>query len=173
MTALREQPPAVRRLVLRRVAGDRPVPDSVIDVSERGTKSIELGDGLRAVAEYGTLRFTRARETEAPEPVELTVPGRVGFGGWEVEAALGVPGDVSVRADLLGVTHRAGWREGDGWPDWLAGQVPEGPVHRPPVPRELRRTLAVVEAHGEIVGWPAWPSTSASPRLRGRRTRWA
>ena len=157
LTALREQPPAVRRLVLRRLAGDRPVPDSVIDVSERGTKSIELGDGLRAVAEYGTLRFTRARETEAPEPVELTVPGRVGFGDWEVEAALGVPGDVSVRADLLGVTATVrAWREGDRMrPLGLGGTKSLQDLFTDrKVPRELRRTLPLVEAHGEIV-WVA------------------
>jgi tRNA(Ile)-lysidine synthase len=157
LTALREQPPAVRRLVLRRLAGDRPVPESVIDVSERGTKSIDLGDGLRAVAEYGTLRFTRARETQVPKPVELTVPGRVGFGDWEVEAALDVPGDVSVRADLLGVTATVrAWREGDRMrPLGLGGTKSLQDLFTDrKVPRELRRTLPLVEAHGEIV-WVA------------------
>jgi tRNA(Ile)-lysidine synthase len=157
LAGLREQPPAVRRLVLRRLAGDRPVPDSLIDVGERGTKSIELGDGLRAVAEYGTLRFTRARETEAPKPVELTVPGRVGFGDWEVEAALDAPGDVSVRADLLGVTATVrAWREGDRMrPLGLGGTKSLQDLFTDrKVPRELRRTLPVVEAHGEIV-WVA------------------
>jgi tRNA(Ile)-lysidine synthase len=157
LAALREQPPAVRRLVLRRLAGDRPVPESVMDVGERGTKSIELGDGLRAVAEYGTLRFTRARETEAPKPVELTVPGRVGFGDWEVEAALDAPGDVSVRAHLLGVTATVrAWREGDRMrPLGLGGTKSLQDLFTDrKVPRELRRTLPVVEAHGEIV-WVA------------------
>ncbi len=157
LAALREQPPAVRRLVLRRLAGDRPVPESVMDVGERGTKSIELGDGLRAVAEYGTLRFTRAREIEAPKPVELTVPGRVGFGDWEVEAALDAPGDVSVRAHLLGVTATVrAWREGDRMrPLGLGGTKSLQDLFTDrKVPRELRRTLPVVEAHGEIV-WVA------------------
>jgi tRNA(Ile)-lysidine synthase len=157
LAALREQPPAVRRLVLRRLAGDRPVPESVMDVGERGTKSIELGDGLRAVAEYGTLRFTRARETEAPKPVALTVPGRVGFGDWEVEAALDAPGDVSVRAHLLGVTATMrAWREGDRMrPLGLGGTKSLQDLFTDrKVPRELRRTLPVVEAHGEIV-WVA------------------
>jgi tRNA(Ile)-lysidine synthase len=157
LSALREHPAAVRRLVLRRLAGDRPVPDSVLDVGERGTKSIELGGGLRAVAEYGTLRFTRARETEGPEPVELTVPGRVAFGDWEVEAALDALGDVSVRADLLGKTAivRA-WREGDRMrPRGLGGSKSLQDLFTDrKVPRELRRTLPVVEAGGEIV-WVA------------------
>ena len=157
LAALREQPPAVRRLVLRRLAGDRPVPESVMDVGERGTKSIELGDGLRAVAEYGTLRFTRARETEAPKPVELTLPGRVGFGDWEVEAAFDAPGDVSVRAHLLGVTATVrAWREGDRMrPLGLGGTKSLQDLFTDrKVRRELRRTLPVVEAHGEIV-WVA------------------
>ncbi|HYN49575.1 MAG TPA: tRNA lysidine(34) synthetase TilS, partial [Thermoleophilaceae bacterium] len=114
LAALREHPPAVRRLLLRRLAGDRPVPDSILDTGDRGTKSIDLGEGLRAVMEYGTLRFTRAREAEAPAPVQLTVPGRVGFGDWEVEAAMGGRGDVSVSEQALGAAPRVrAWREGD------------------------------------------------------------
>src|SRR5215216_2600006 len=59
LPALREQPRAVQRLVLRRLAGDRPVPDSVLDLDDRGSKALDLGEGLRVVVEYGTLRFTR------------------------------------------------------------------------------------------------------------------
>ena len=79
LAALREHPPAVRRLVLRRLAGDRPVPDSLLDLGDRGTKSIDLGEGLRAVVEYGTLRFTRARERDVPAPgrADRARPSRV------------------------------------------------------------------------------------------------
>ena len=87
LAALREQPPALRRLVLRRLAGDRPVPDEVIELDERGSSSLDLGEGLRAVAEYGTIRFTSAADPREPEPVELPVPGRARFGDWELEAA--------------------------------------------------------------------------------------
>jgi tRNA(Ile)-lysidine synthase len=157
LAALRELPAAVRRLVLRRLAGDRPVPDSVLDVDDRGTKSIDLGEGLRAVAEYGTLRFTRAREAAAPEPVELTVPGRVVFGDWQVEAAVEASGDVSVSAQALGglSTVRA-WREGDRMrPAGLGGtKTLQDLFTDRKVPRELRRSLPVVEVRGEIV-WVA------------------
>ena len=157
LAALREHPPAVRRLVLRRLAGDRPVPDSLLDLGDQGTKSIDLGEGLRAVVEYGTLRFTRAREAAAPEPVELTVPGRVGFGDWEVEAAVGAPGEVSVRGETLaaGANVRS-WREGDRMrPVGLGGtKTLQDLFTDRKVPRELRRTLPVVEAQGEIV-WVA------------------
>ena len=63
----------------------------------RGSKSLDLGGGLRAVVEYGTLRFTRAPRAEAaPDPVALPVPGRARFGDWEVEAALGRAGEVAI-----------------------------------------------------------------------------
>jgi tRNA(Ile)-lysidine synthase len=157
LSGLRELPLAVRRLVLRRLAGDRPVPDSLLDVDSRGTKSIDLGEGWRAVAEYGTLRFTRAREAVAPEPVELTVPGQATFGDWQVEAAVEAGGDVSVSADALGAhsTVRA-WREGDRMrPVGLGGtKTLQDLFTDRKVPRELRRSLPVVEARGQIV-WVA------------------
>jgi tRNA(Ile)-lysidine synthase len=155
LAALREQPPALRRLVLRRLAGDRPVPDSILELDDRGTKTLDLGDGLRAVAEYGTLRFTRAREEAVPEPVELSVPGRVRFGDWEVEASLGGAGDVSVSGLGPAATVRA-WRQGDRMrPAGLGGtKTLQDLFTDRKVPRALRRTLPVVEAAGEIV-WVA------------------
>jgi tRNA(Ile)-lysidine synthase len=155
LAALREQPPALRRLVLRRLAGDRPVPESILELGEKGTKTLDLGGGLRAVAEYGTLRFTRAREEAVPEPVELTVPGRVRFGDWEVEATLGGPGDVSV-SGLGGAATVRAWREGDRMrPAGLGGSKTLQDLFTDrKVPRALRRTLPVVEADGDIV-WVA------------------
>jgi tRNA(Ile)-lysidine synthase len=155
LAALREHPPALRRLVLRRLAGDRPVPDSILELDDRGTKSIDLGGGLRAVAEYGTVRFTRAREEAAPDPVELTVPGRVRFGDWEVEATPGGAGDVSVAGIGPAATVRA-WREGDRIrPVGLGGtKTLQDLFTDRKVPRALRHTLPVVEARGEIV-WVA------------------
>jgi tRNA(Ile)-lysidine synthase len=155
LAALREKPPALRRLVLRRLAGDRPVPESILELDDRGTKTLDLGGGLRAVAEYGTLRFTRAREETVPEPVELTVPGRVRFGDWEVEASLGGAGDVSVTGLGSIATVRA-WREGDRMrPASLGGtKTLQDLFTDRKVPRALRRTLPIVEANGEIV-WVA------------------
>jgi tRNA(Ile)-lysidine synthase len=155
LAALREKPPALRRLVLRRLAGDRPVPDSILDLDDRGTKTLDLGGGLRAVAEYGTLRFTRAREETVPDPVELTVPGRARFGDWEVEASVGAPGDVSVTGLGSTLTVRA-WREGDRMrPAGLGGtKTLQDLFTDRKVPRALRRTLPVVESNGVIV-WVA------------------
>ena len=134
---LRERP-AVRRLVLRRLAeqagGELPAgaTEEIFALGGRGSKSLDLGGGLRVVVEYGTLRFTRAPEAAAPDPVELPVPGHARFGDWEVEAAprrrrrrqrdrRDLAAD---RAQLGGgrphATRRRGWHED-----------PPGPLHRP------------------------------------------
>jgi tRNA(Ile)-lysidine synthase len=161
LAGLREEPPAVRRLVVRRLGGDVPFPqdrmDELLRLGERGTKALDLGGGLRAVAEYGTLRFTRAREGAPPAPVALPVPGRVRFGDWEVEALPAAPGDVSVAAEPFGAgaTVRS-WREGDRMrPVGLGGtKTLQDLFTDRKVPRALRRTLPVIEARGEIV-WVA------------------
>jgi tRNA(Ile)-lysidine synthase len=180
LAALREKPPALRRLVLRRLAeaaareplspparaAEREAPaapralsrreaDEILALDDRGTKALDLGGGLRAVAEYGTLRFTRAREETVPDPAELTVPGRVRFGDWEVEASLGRGGDVTVSGLGSTATVRA-WREGDRMrPAGLGGtKTLQDLFTDRKVPRALRRTLPVVESEGEIV-WVA------------------
>jgi tRNA(Ile)-lysidine synthase len=162
MAALRERPPALRRLVLRRLAEQaapralsRREADEILALDDRGTKALDLGGGLRAVAEYGTLRFTRAAEAAVPDPVELTVPGRVRFGDWEVEASVGGAGDVSVAGLGPAATVRA-WREGDRMrPAGLGGtKTLQDLFTDRKVPRALRRTLPVIEAHGDIV-WVA------------------
>ncbi len=174
LAALREKPPALRRLVLRRLAEEaareplapetgpaapralsRREADEILAMDERGTKALDLGGGLRAVAEYGTLRFTRAREELVPDPAELTVPGRVRFGDWEVHARLGGGGDVTVTGLASTVTVRA-WREGDRMrPAGLEGtKTLQDLFTDRKVPRALRRTLPVVESSGEIV-WVA------------------
>jgi tRNA(Ile)-lysidine synthase len=181
LAALREQPPAVRRLVLRRLAGGRPVPDEVLtDLDERGTRSLDLGGGLRAIVEYGTLRFSTGADPEPPEPVSLSVPGRTSFGSWEVEARLSAPGDVSVSAAAIGdaATVRA-WREGDRMrPLGLGGtKTLQDLFTDRKIPRALRHTLPVVEAGGQVA-WvagvalderfapqPGEPSVGLSARL--------
>jgi tRNA(Ile)-lysidine synthase len=164
---LRARPPALRRLVLRRLAeraaGERARPlsrreaEDILSLGRHGTKSLDLAGGLRAVAEYGTLRFTRAREAPAPDPVTLPIPGQVRFGNWEIEATLSARGDVAVSASALGdsATVRA-WQEGDRMrPVGVDGTKSLQDLFTDrKVPRALRRTLPVVEAAGSIV-WVA------------------
>jgi tRNA(Ile)-lysidine synthase len=166
LATLREHPRALQRLVLRALAeqaAGEPGPralsrreaDEILALGDRGTKSLDLGGGLRAIAEYGTLRFTRSGDAEPPAPVELAVPGRARFGDWELEARLGGPGDVAVKDLAPTVTVRA-WRDGDRMrPPGLGGSKSLQDLFTDrKVPRALRRTLPVVESGGEIV-WVA------------------
>lgn len=198
--ALVELGPALARLVLRRLAEretgasrslSRREVDSVLALAGKalpgrvnggttlhgplgGSRSLDLGGGLRAVAEYGTLRFRAGPDAPAPEPVTLPVPGSIRFGAWEVEARIGPGGEVELRADALGdaVTVR-GWRDGDRMrPLGLGGTKTLQDVFTDrKVPRSLRRLLPVVEAGGEIA-WVAgvavderFAATGADPRI--------
>jgi tRNA(Ile)-lysidine synthase len=127
-----------------------------------GTRSLDLGGGLRAVVEYGTVRFALGPAVGAPEPVALAVPGRVRFGRWEVEARAGGGGEAELDAAALGdvVTVR-GWRDGDRIrPVGLGGTKSLQDLFTDrKVPRELRRSLPLIEAHGEIA-WVAGLATA-------------
>jgi tRNA(Ile)-lysidine synthase len=122
-----------------------------------GTRSLDLGNGLRAIAEYGTLRFRVGSEAQPPDPVNLPVPGRVRFGAWEVDALAGGGGEVELSAAAVGdtVTVRS-WRDGDRVrPLGLGGtKTLQDLFTDRKVPRELRRSLPVVEVDGEIA-WVA------------------
>jgi len=182
--ALAELGPALARLVLRRLAEretgspralSRAEVDAILALAgarasggqgngERdlrgpsgGSRSLDLGDGLRVIAEYGTLRFKAGDDAAAPEPVTLAVPGSVRFGDWTVEARSDGGGEVELLADRLGaaVTIR-GWRDGDRMrPLGLGGSKSLQDIFTDrKVPRALRRSLPIVEAGGEIA-WVA------------------
>jgi len=167
LSELQALPPGLARLVLRRLAErasagshalTRADCDAILALGESGgSASLDLGGGLRAVAEYGVLRFTRDPDAPAPEPVHLPVPGHARFGDWEVEAALGSGGEASVTAAELSpiLTVRA-WREGDRMrPAGLGGSKSLQDLFTDrKVPRALRHSLPVVESEGEIV-WVA------------------
>lgn len=182
---LRSRPAALARLVLVRlaegVAGpghsiSAQVADEVLELGRRGgSQSLDLGGDLRALVEYGTVRFTCLADAPAPEPVPLPVPGVARFGAWEVEArvepsarsdpaaapATSDPAPLADRATLdpsaLGpsATVRA-WRDGDRMrPAGLGGTKSLQDLFTDrKVPRALRRSLPVVEARGEIA-WVA------------------
>lgn len=165
LAALRKLQPALSRLVLRELAErarGQPHPlsrrevERLLGASDAGSRSYDLPGGLRAVVEYGTLRFRQGGERPAPEPVPLSVPGRARFGGWEIEAARG-SGEVLVSADALAgaLTVRA-WREGDRIrPVGLGGTKTLADLFTDQkVPRSLRAALPVIEARGGIV-WVA------------------
>jgi tRNA(Ile)-lysidine synthase len=167
LAALDHLPVGLRRLVLRRLAEvaagqprslSRREAEAVAALGREGTKSLDLGGGLRAVAEYGTLRFVLTREeAEPPAPVELPVPGSVRFGSWAVEAVAGGRGEVAVSAAAVGhrLTVRT-WRDGDQMqPLGLGGTKSLQDLFTDrKVPRALRSELPVVET-GDAIVWVA------------------
>ncbi|HEX2161448.1 MAG TPA: tRNA lysidine(34) synthetase TilS [Thermoleophilaceae bacterium] len=122
-----------------------------------GTRSLDLGNNLRAIAEYGTLRFRAGPEVPTPGPVDLPIPGEARFGGWHLRATAGGGGEVELDAAALGdaVTVR-GWRDGDRIrPLGLGGSKSLQDIFTDrKVPRELRRSLPIVEVDGQIA-WVA------------------
>jgi tRNA(Ile)-lysidine synthase len=162
LAGLRAEPRALARLVLREAAeragvtlglGDA---DAILAMDDRGTRALDVGGG-RALVEYGTVRFSAADAGGAPlEPVRLAVPGSVSFGGWKVSAELGGFGDVSVDAGALGdVVVVRGWQDGDRMrPLGLGGSKSLADLFTDrKVPREMRRTLPVVEAASGQIAW--------------------
>ncbi|MEA2472471.1 MAG: tRNA(Ile)-lysidine synthase [Thermoleophilaceae bacterium] len=154
-------PPALARLALRAAAGDAPISrrdaERILALPLEGTATVELPGGLRAVAEYGRLRFARGEEPGSPEPVGLPVPGSVEFGSWRVEAALGGSGDVLLAPSVVeaGLLVRP-WRHGDrmrpvglGGTKTLQDLFTDGKV-----PRAERGSVPVVEAGGRVA-WVA------------------
>ena len=181
--AVVELGPALARLLLRRLAereagASRPLSRVEVDavlalagtgLPERGngggalrgpgggSRSLDLGGGLRAIAEYGTLRFKAGAEAPPPEPVSLPIPGTVKFGEWTVEARAGGGGEVELLAEAVGAAATVrGWRDGDRMrPLGLGGSKSLQDLFTDAkVPRELRRSLPVVEVDGEIA-WVA------------------
>jgi tRNA(Ile)-lysidine synthase len=177
-------PRALARLVLRRLAEDaagRPAPDAAERLAEvvalttmPGSAELSLHGGLRAVSEYGALRFAAAAAPAAPGAIGLGVPGEARFGPWEVWARPGplTPRDGVLDADALGnrLLVRS-WRAGDRMaPLGLGGTRTLGDLFTDrKVPRERRRSLPIVECGDEI----AWvPGVATSERFRiGTATR--
>jgi tRNA(Ile)-lysidine synthase len=156
-------PPALRRLVARRLAGGAPAAatrvEELLALAPDGSAALDFGDGLRAVVEYGVLRFTHGPAPAAPAPVHLQVPGEVAFGAWTVRCrgtSVGPREGVLDAAALSAPLTVRAWRAGDrmaplglGGTRTLAGLFADRHV-----PREARRVLPVVECGGEIAWVP-------------------
>jgi tRNA(Ile)-lysidine synthase len=171
---LRELPAALRRLVVQRLAdlaAERPAPgiaaraDEVAALRDQGTASLDLGSGLRAMSEYGVLRFELVTATgPAPAPARLAVPGAVGFGAYQVRCEVGPPerrpGSLD-RAALGPELLVRTWRPGDRMaPLGLGGTKSLQDLFTARrIARSRRATVPVVESGGEIV-WVAGVATS-------------
>ncbi len=172
---LRALAPAARALVIQRMADDAAggiAPgagrraEALVALSAAGTAGLDLGGGLRAVSEYGVLRIERRGSGQAPPPppVRLGIPGRVSFAGREVRCELVPPARSSgvLDRDRLGPDLLVrSWRSGDRMrPLGLNGSKSLQDLFTARrVPRDIRRSVAVVESGGEIA-WVAGVATS-------------
>ncbi len=181
LARLRELPPALARLVVQRLAdaaagGIAPgVGRRLGDVTalpDRGTVERDVGAGVRAVAEYGVVRFERLdasagaglAETASPPAVRLPIPGAVRFGSSEVSCELGPPTrepGVLDRATVGDELVVRAWRPGDRMaPLGLgASKSLQDLFTARRVPRRQRGAVAVVESDGEIA-WVDGVATS-------------
>jgi tRNA(Ile)-lysidine synthase len=170
--------PAIRRLVLRRLAeaaagAQVPLGRSraaeiwrLVNEPEGGV--VELGGGVEARAEHGHVRFVSGPQEE-PGEAALIVPGLCRFGSWEVRAELvegvqapeGPDRAVLDPASLGGRLTVRSWREGDRMrPLGLDGSKSLQDLFTDrKVPRSLRHSLPVVTADERIV-WIAGVAVS-------------
>jgi len=173
--ALRALPPALRRLVVQRLAdeaaggfapGAAARADELTKLSELGTAMLDMGCGLRALAEYGKLRIERLEHSEAdvPRAVVLAIPGSASFGGVVVRCEPSEPAPepgVLDRARLGSELVVRSWHPGDRIaPLGLGGTKSLQDLFTGRrVPRLERAAVPVVECDGEIV-WVAGLATS-------------
>ena len=178
LETLRGLPAAMRRLVVQRLAdeaaggfapGAARRADDVAALADRGTVMLDIGCGLRAVAEYGAVRIERldaAASAEAPDRVVLPIPGHVAFGSFEVRCEVGAPAREAGVLDraALGVSQLLvrPWQPGDRMaPLGMGGGTKslQDLFTARRVPRRRRMRVPVVESGGEIV-WVAGVATS-------------
>jgi tRNA(Ile)-lysidine synthase len=129
-------PPALGRLALRRLAGAPVRVDELLAYDGRGGSwSLDVGQGLRAVVEYGRVRFDRGPEAP-PQAMEIAA-GSARFGDWQVEAAT----PATIRS----------WQPGDRIKTPGGTKKLQDLFTDRKVPREERAQLPVVETGGEVV----------------------
>jgi tRNA(Ile)-lysidine synthase len=170
LNRLRDLPPSLARLVVQRLAaGAARRTEEIAALREHGSAVLDIGHGIRAVAEYGVLRFEREEPGPPPEPVLLAIPGTATFGAYEVRCELGPPGAgpgaldrAALGSDLL----VRSWRPGDRMsPVGLHGSKSLQDLFTARrVPRARRAGVPVVESAGEIV-WVAGVATSERAKV--------
>jgi tRNA(Ile)-lysidine synthase len=178
LDALAALPPALARLTISEMAGapiGARLPE-ILALSRHGTATLDLGGGLRAVAEYGRLRFDHGPPAP-PAAAVLPVPGSIEYGGGRLTCADAADG--ALDADRLGARLDVRpWRAGDRMrPVGLGGsRTLQDLFTDRKVPREQRAAVPVVVAAGEIA-WVAGVATgerfAATPETTRRVTlRW-
>jgi tRNA(Ile)-lysidine synthase len=168
---LKALPPALRRLTLARMAG-RPIgarADEILALGARGgSASLDLGGGVRAVVEYGRLRFDRG-PAPPPEPALLAIPGRARYGGGELSCALTADGCLDADALAAPLEIRS-WRAGDRMRPPGGTRTLQDLFTDRKIPREHRPHVPVVVSAGEIA-WVAGVATGERFRATAATTR--
>ena len=176
LVELRALAPGARSLLIQRMAdqaaggiapGVGRRAQELAALSTAGTTELDLGAGLRAVSEYGLLRIESRRpggHAPAPPPVRLGIPGCVSFAGHQIRCDLGPPERAQgvLDRETLGPDLLVrSWRSGDRMrPLGLNGSKSLQDLFTARrVPRDVRRSVAVVESGGEIA-WVAGVATS-------------
>jgi tRNA(Ile)-lysidine synthase len=181
---LERMPAGLRRLALRelaeraagrRVALNRGQAARILALAGRPQGGeVDVGGGLSAHCEAGTVRFAPAALPSSPASVRMSVPGSARFGEWELRAELregsvepAGPGLATLDAAALGaeVEIRA-WRAGDRIrPLGLGGtKTLQDLFTDRRVPRSVRSRIPVVTAGGRVA-WVAGVAVSEEFRL--------
>ena len=184
---LRALPPALARLVVIRLAEDAagaPVGgiggrlDELLALGRAGgSAALDVGGGVRALVEYGVLRFEpRAAPGAAPAPVALALPGSAAFGAWELRCAVVPAGERAAPSRGRRAARRRAPRRRGADGAVLARRRPDAPARARRQPRRSPTssppaacrgrsapTLPLLERDGEI----AWiPGVATAERFR-------
>jgi tRNA(Ile)-lysidine synthase len=161
--------PALARLVLVEMA-DAPIGgrlDEILALSRSGTATLDLGGGLRAVAEYGRLRFDHG-PPQAPDPAVLDVPGSVQYGDGRLTAEEAPDGGFDAEALGARLAVRP-WQAGDRMRLRTGSRTLQDLFTDRKVPRERRPLVPVVVAGDEIAWVPGVAAGEAF--VAGAKTR--
>jgi tRNA(Ile)-lysidine synthase len=166
---------AVQALADRAAGGRAPaLGDRVEDIlglgRRGGSAGLDVGGGMRAVVEYGRLRFATGPPPSPPAPAVLPVPGRTAYGAGTLACVETEAGDFD--ADVLGARLEARpWHPGDRVRLPAGSRSLQDLFTDLKVPRERRPQLPVVLA-GDEVAWVPGVATAerfaATPATRRR-----
>jgi tRNA(Ile)-lysidine synthase len=174
-------PPALARLAVQRLAdraGGRPPAvgtrtDEILALgAEGGSAALDVGAGLRAVVEYGRLRFERGT-AEAAQPAPLSVPGQTTWAGGELtsERASDLPVDDDPLTATLDAAALApaldvrAWQPGDRMrPLGLGGSRSLQDLFTDRKVPRARRALTPVVLSGDEIAWV--PGVATGERFR-------
>src|SRR4051812_25776114 len=174
-------PPALGRLAVQRLAdraGGRPPAvgprtEEILALGAGGgTAALDVGGGLRAVVEYGRLRFERGSAAAAPL-APLAVPGHTAWAGGELtsERASDLPVDDDPLTATLDAAALApaldvrAWRPGDRMrPLGLGGSRSLQALFPAPRAPRARRARTPVVLSGDEIAWV--PGVATGERFR-------